>query len=131
MMAGRLSVVIVAGLYQKIDLVIFRRAAAESTAPLGSTQLIPWFVVRTRKDLLAVGFILQDNSQLRTSFCCFQNIIIAVAFRVQNKGFKFFIDLEHVGRNRNAIVVSFAFILIDDDFHFSSASTLAVIPMNI
>src|SRR5262245_18669187 len=74
-------------------------AAEKSASPLGSTKLIPWFVVWTREDLLAAGFILQNNSELRTSLCRLQNILVTVPLRVQHKGFEFFVDLEDIGRN--------------------------------
>src|SRR5262244_1470559 len=96
------------------------RSAEESFSPLGSAELVPRSVVRTRENLLAAGFIGQNDSKLRTSFCRFQNILIAVALRVEDKSFEFFVYFENIGRNGNAIVVSFAFVFVDDDFHFSS-----------
>src|SRR5262245_46878858 len=97
-------------------------AAEKSSSPLRSTKLIPRFVVWTRENLLAAGFILQNNSELRTRFRRLQNILVAVALRVQDKGFEFFVDLKDIGRNGNTIIVSLAFIFVDDDFHSSSDS---------
>src|SRR5262249_58981416 len=98
----------------------FFDSSGELTSPLGATQLIPRFVLWTREDLLAAVLILQNNRKLRTGLCCFQNILIAVALRIQDKGFEFFIDLEDVGAMENQLMVSLAFIFVDDDFHFSS-----------
>jgi hypothetical protein len=79
--------------------------------------------------LLAAVFVRQNDRKLGTGSCRFEDILIAVAFGIQDKSFKFFIDLEYVGGDRHAVVVSLAFVFIDDDFHFSSASTLGVIPV--
>jgi hypothetical protein len=95
----------------------------ESVAPLGSTKLAPRFVIRTREYLPTAVLIRQDDRKLRTGFCRFQNIFVTVAFRVQDKRFKFFINLKHIGGNGHAVVVPFALIFIDDNFHFSSDAT--------
>src|SRR5262249_20490316 len=94
--------------------------AGESVTPLRSAELIPWFVIGPRKDLLAARLVLQNNRKLRTSLRCLQNIFITVALWIHDKGFEFFIDFKHVRSNGNAIIVSLAITLVYDDFHLAS-----------
>jgi peroxiredoxin len=70
-----------------------------------------------RKQFLAGSFLFQRNRFCRTDPGGQQNLIIAVAFGIDDLGDHLGVELKDFGGGLNAFCVTFAFVSIDGDFH--------------